>query len=72
VTEDDVFTFEYTIKTLEELLAMEDIDLTELKKLPFQAQITYTALNGDKMVRVITETLSISGEREELEREADQ
>ena len=35
VTEDDVFTFEYTIKTLEELLAMEDFDLTTVKELPF-------------------------------------
>lgn len=63
VTEDDVFTFEYTIKTIEELLAMEDIDLSQFKKFPFQAQISYTALNGDKMVRVITRTLSVSDER---------
>lgn len=35
VTEDDVFTFEYTIKTIEELLAMEDIDLTQMKSFPF-------------------------------------
>lgn len=63
MTEDDVFTFEYTIKTIEELLAMEDIDLSQFKKFPFQAQISYTALNGDKMVRVITRTLSVSDER---------
>jgi len=35
VTEDDVFTFEYTIKTLEELLKMEDFDLSTIKELPF-------------------------------------
>jgi hypothetical protein len=54
VTEDCLFTFEYTIKTIAEILEMEDIDLAELKKIPFQAQISYTALDGSKMVRVMT------------------
>ena len=31
VTEDSVFTFEYTIKTIAELIEMEDLDLTILK-----------------------------------------
>ena len=54
VTEDSVFTFEYTIKTIAELIEMEDLDLTVLKQIPFQAQISYTALNGSKMLRVIS------------------
>lgn len=37
VTEDSVFTFEYTIKTIAELIEMEDLDLTVLKQIPFQA-----------------------------------
>jgi hypothetical protein len=54
VTEDSVFTFEYTIKTIAELIEMEDLDLTVLKQIPFQAQISYTALDGSKMLRVIS------------------
>jgi hypothetical protein len=54
VTEDSVFTFEYTIKTIAELIEMEDLDLTILKQIPFQAQISYTALDGSKMLRVIS------------------
>lgn len=33
---------------------MEDIDLTKITAFPFQAQIEYTALDGSKMIRVIT------------------
>lgn len=35
VTEDNVFTFEYTIKSIEELLLLEDVDMTQIKELPF-------------------------------------
>lgn len=48
VTEDNEFTFEYTLKPLKELLAMDDLDLTEIKNLPFQMQISYTSLDGAK------------------------
>jgi len=37
VTEDNLFTFEYTIKPIAELLELEDVDMTQLKELPFQA-----------------------------------
>jgi len=37
VTEDNVFTFEYTIKSIEELLELTDLDMTQIKELPFQA-----------------------------------
>lgn len=37
VNEDVLFNFEYTVKTVQELLAMEDIDLTTIKSFPFQA-----------------------------------
>jgi hypothetical protein len=36
VTEDSVFTFEYTIKTILELVEMADIDMTQIKEFPFQ------------------------------------
>lgn len=35
VTEDDVFTFEYTIKSIQELVELDDIDMTLIKELPF-------------------------------------
>jgi hypothetical protein len=54
VTEETTFTFEYTMKTLKELIAMEDIDLTQIKEFPFQTQIFYTTLDGSKCLRVIT------------------
>lgn len=55
VTMDTEITFEYTLKKISELAAMEDIDLTKIEKFPFQTQITYKALDGSKCIRVITE-----------------
>jgi hypothetical protein len=46
---------------------MEDIDLTSITHLPFQTQITYLSLDGNKFVRVITEQQPISYERDEVE-----
>lgn len=71
VIESVVFTFEYTSKPIEELLEMEDIDFEKLKSFPFQAQICYTSLSGAKMVRVVTQTLEISSEKEEIQKKAD-
>jgi hypothetical protein len=33
---------------------MDDLDLTQIKFFPFQAQITYSALDGSKCVRIIS------------------
>lgn len=55
VTEESEITFEYTLKKIRELAKMEDIDLAQMKAFPFQAQITYKALDGSKCIRVITE-----------------
>ena len=63
-------TFEYQLKPIKELLELEDVDITELKHLPFQAQIEYTALDGSRQVRVISLRLEISNDREELEKKA--
>ena len=54
VTEETEFTFEYRLKPIKELVRMNDLDLTQLKSFPFQAQITYYSLNGSKQVRIIT------------------
>lgn len=71
VTADTEITFEYTMKKISELVKMEDFDLTKVKELPFQVQITYKALDGSKCIRVITEKQKISNEREQLEKQAD-
>lgn len=71
VTETCEITFEYTLKKITDLARMEDVDLSQLKELPFQAQIEYKALNGNKCIRVITNHQKISNDREELEHGAD-
>jgi len=35
VTEDTIFTFEYTMKKILELLKLEDIDMTQIREFPF-------------------------------------
>ena len=45
---------------------MEDVDMSAISHFPFQTQIKYTALDGSKCLRVITKTMEVSGEREEL------
>jgi hypothetical protein len=35
VTDENIFTFEYTIKTILELVELEDIDMTQIKEFPF-------------------------------------
>ena len=50
---------------------MEDLDMATMTHFPFQTQIHYTALDGSKCLRVVTQKLEISNEREELAKEAD-
>ena len=65
-TAETVFTFEYGMKPLSQLLQMMDIDMSSITHFPFQTQIKYTALDGSKCLRVITKQMEVSGEREEL------
>lgn len=65
-TAETVFTFEYGMKPISELLEMEDLDMGSIERFPFQTQIKYTALDGSKCLRVITKNMEVSGEREEL------
>lgn len=67
VTEDSEFTFEYTLKPIQELVGMDDLDLTKITHFPFQAQIAYAGLDGAKYLRVITNKQEISKNREESE-----
>ena len=46
-------TFEYELRDEEDLKFLE-INLQNLKKVPFQSQITYTSPRGGKFLRVIS------------------
>lgn len=65
-TAETVFTFEYGMKPISQLLEMEEFDMSALTHFPFQAQIEYTALDGSKCLRIITKQMAVSNEREEL------
>ncbi len=45
--------------------------MTKIQNLPFQCQIYYTSLDGNKCVRVLSQQEGISHDREELEKDAD-
>ncbi len=70
VTEETEITFEYRLKNIKELVKMEDIDLTQMKSFPFQAQISFNALDGSKCVRIISNQQDISNDRNALEKGA--
>jgi hypothetical protein len=59
------------MKSVKKLIEMIDLDMTKIQSFPFQAQITYTALNGSRCVRVITDIMETSHDKEEVERNAD-
>ena len=59
------------MKPLRELLKISEIDFSQVTKLPFQAQIHFTALDGSRQVRVITQFLDISTDKEDLKKNAD-
>ena len=65
-TAETVFTFEYGMKPISQLLEMDDLDMGAITHFPFQTQIMYTAMDGSKCLRVITKNMEVSGEREEL------
>ena len=71
VTADSMFTFEYGLKPISQLVLMADIDMTQITSFPFQTSISYTALDGSRCLRVITKMQSVSNEREELQKKAD-
>ena len=70
VTAESMFTFEYGLKAISELLKMDDLDMSTVTHFPFQAQISYTAMDGSQCLRVITKKLEVSSEREELTQQA--
>lgn len=53
VTADDVFTIEYDLKKIKELVQLPDFSF-KIDCFPFQVQIEYTAPNGNRYMRIIT------------------
>lgn len=53
-TVDTQVSFEYELKPEEELKKL-GVDPNNIQKLPFQAQVTYTNLQGHRLLRVVTQ-----------------
>mmetsp|Transcript_36748 Transcript_36748/g.36362 ORF Transcript_36748/g.36362 Transcript_36748/m.36362 type:complete len:261 (-) Transcript_36748:23-805(-) len=71
VTAESETTFEYKIKSKQELESNVDFDFEKLTHLPFQTQIFYTKLDGMKCIRVNSHQQEISTDKKEVEAEAD-
>jgi hypothetical protein len=70
VDETTEITFEYTLKSNEELAQMANFDLDLKKKIPFQTQITYKSNSGMNCVRVISQEQDITHDKEEAKEAA--
>jgi hypothetical protein len=63
-------TFEYCLKSPEELKEMVEVSFEELDTIPFQTQITYQTLDGMKCMRAITKMQEVTFEKEEAHKAA--
>lgn len=68
VNEDTEFTFEYSVRPLEELRAL-GVDPTAKEVLPFQTQIHFTTPDGMQCMRVITALQGATEVKEEAEQD---
>lgn len=70
--EDTEATFEYEVKSKEELERLLGVlEPGKSRSLPFQVQITYSRLDGMKCVRIITRSREVTVDRKQAERELD-
>ncbi|CAF1064942.1 unnamed protein product [Adineta ricciae] len=67
VTKQTEVTFEFGIRSKQELKDKWNMDLDELKQLPFQVQVVYTAVDGSKALRVLTQLKETTENREVAE-----
>lgn len=51
-------------------LKLNDFDLSNLKKIPFQGRIEYTNMKGDRLLRVITKTIETTFDLKDAEKTA--
>jgi hypothetical protein len=68
VNEDTEFTFEYSVRPMEELRAL-GVDPTAKEVLPFQTQIHFTTPDGMQCMRVITALQGATDVKEEAEQD---
>jgi hypothetical protein len=68
VLESSEITFEYTLKSKEELQKLTDIKIEAIKIVPFQTQITYISLEGAKCMRIITQVQEVTSQRKKAKK----
>ena len=71
ITSESETTFEYMLKRPEELKLIEDVDIENLERIPFQTQIRYTTMKDMECVRIISMVSEITQEKEEANKEVD-
>ncbi|CAF0993277.1 unnamed protein product [Rotaria sordida] len=64
VTKQTEVSFEFGIRNKQELKEKYNIDLDQIKQLPFQVQVVYTAADGSKALRVLTQLKETTENRE--------
>ncbi|CAF1422223.1 unnamed protein product [Adineta steineri] len=64
VTKQTEVSFEFGIRNKQELKDKWNIDLDQLQQLPFQVQVIYTAADGSKALRVLTQLKEATENRE--------
>ena len=69
VTRNSIMTFEYGIKSEEELNLLNNFDIHSLKFIPLQSVINYESTKGMKCIRVISESVETTEEEEELKKD---
>ncbi|CAF0934799.1 unnamed protein product [Adineta ricciae] len=70
VTKHTEITFEFGVRNKQEVKEKYNIDLDQLQQLPFQVQVTYTAADGSKALRVLTQLKETTVDREVAEENA--
>ncbi|CAF1027360.1 unnamed protein product [Didymodactylos carnosus] len=70
VTKETEITFEFGVRNKQELKALHGIDFNQLKQFPFQLQVLYTAADGTKALRVLTQLKEATENREIAEQNA--
>ncbi|CAF0741925.1 unnamed protein product [Adineta steineri] len=64
VTKQTEVTFEFGIRNKQEVKEKYHIDLDQLEQLPFQVQVIYTAADGSKALRVLTQLKEATNNRD--------
>jgi hypothetical protein len=70
VTKESELFVEYSFKKSDEIVKYEDIDIENLKPVPFQSIIDYTNKNGDRCIRVLSKNQIISSEKDVIQSKA--